>query len=195
MSILTLLLTVLYSSFFTASRSWSLGQQHVDKIDADGLVHSFLRRTIEQAQPLLHRNARTRGLVFSASADRMAFTATLPSHRGGGGLYYIKLFNNEQDFTLSYRPIYSEDVATKQMVLLADHRARFAYFGVRDDEPAVWHDQWVNKEALPALIRIRFSAPELDNVLPDMLFALRVNFISGQSSFLLFTDKDDISDG
>lgn len=198
LSILGLLLVILYSSLFTTSKSLSAGNQYIDSIDDYRLVHNFLRQTIEQAQPLMQLSEQGSKLVFSGEHDRLGLTASLPSHRGGGGLYYIELYNSDNNVILSYSPVQTNDssftpIEAKETILYAENNVAFYYYGNENlEQSPTWHENWNNTTQLPALVRLQFIDNSSATRLADMTFAFRIKFSTGKPQFMLLTQQNKL---
>lgn len=192
-SILSLLLLMLYSSLFTTSKSLSLGNKHIESAEKYRLALNFLRRTIEQTQPLMQLSEQGSELIFSGKNNTLGFTATLPSHRGGGGLYYVELNNYENDVYLTYINMQNKIVEfdkseTKKILLLKEQNFRFSYYGKNsNDQFESWNNNWTNTKILPSLIKLEFVFKSKGVEFKNIIIPLRVNFSAGKPQFTLLT--------
>jgi general secretion pathway protein J len=187
LTLLSMILLLLFGSLHTISRSWQSGLVKINKNDEIRLVSDYIRRQITQSVPLLWINQDGDRLVFYGEQNELTFTSTLPTHRGGGGLYFITLkvsdTGKSKQLDLNYYranpgvspfdpPPFDEQT---QVTLLENIEAiNFVYYGHDnpDDDPK-WHDSWQNEETLPKLVRLTIHRTEPERSWPAMTMAIQ----------------------
>jgi general secretion pathway protein J len=199
LTLLSMILLLLFGSLHTVNRSWQSGLEKIDKNDEIRLVSDFIRRQITQTVPLLWINKDGDRLVFYGEQNELTFTSTLPSHRGGGGLYFMTLKVNEtgksKQLGLNYyranpgiSPFDPPPVDEQTHVLLLENIdiINFAYYGQdnSDDDPK-WHDSWQNEQTLPKLVRLNIHQSEPERSWPVMTMAIPSKHTQGQPQYIL----------
>ncbi|MCZ6804302.1 MAG: prepilin-type N-terminal cleavage/methylation domain-containing protein [Proteobacteria bacterium] len=197
MTILSLILVLLFSTIFTANRSWQTTERKIAQNDELRLVGHFIQRQLSQNIPLMWIDQDERKLIFEGKNDELRFTSTLPAHRGGGGIQLITLKVNQTDdvhhLDLYYRHVnpdvspFEKNHDVEQVTLLENiNSIEFSYFGQENfDEAPVWRDEWQNKEILPTLISIKIHTRNESQDWPEMKIPLHSNYIQGQPQFIL----------
>ncbi len=97
MTLLSLILVLLFSTIFTANKSWQSTERKISHNDETRIVAQFIQRQITQMTPLLWFDNNKRKLLFSGTNNEISFTITLPAHRGGGGVQLVTLKINNTD--------------------------------------------------------------------------------------------------
>ena len=197
MTLLSLILVLLFSTLFTANRSWQSTEKKITQNDELRLVGHFIQRQLSQTIPLMWIDKDERRLIFEGGNNELRFTSALPAHRGGGGIQIITLKVNQVDETrhldLYYRnadpdssPFEKED-GIEQITLLENiDNIELAYFGREKlDEDPVWRDEWKNDELLPLLISLKIHTVEGSPDWPEIKIPLHSNFIKGQAQYIL----------
>lgn len=202
MTILSLILVLLFSTIFTANRSWQITERKIAQNDELRIVSYFIQRQISQNIPLMWMDQDGQRLVFEGKHDELTFTSTLPAHRGGGGIHLITLKVNQTDdvhhLDLFYRHIdsdvspFEKNPDVEEVTLLENiNSIELAYFGQdKIDETPTWRDAWQNDEILPILISIKIYAVNNSQNWPEMKIPLRSNYIKGQTQFILRKTTD-----
>ena len=202
MTILSLILVLLFSTIFTANKSWRITEQKISQNDELRLVGHFIRRQISQNIPLMWIDQKDQKLIFEGKDNELNFTSTLPAHRGGGGVQLITLKVNQTDelhhLDLYYRHASPDDSPFDKMddietVTLLENikNIEFSYFGQEKiDEDPVWRDEWQNNELLPMLISLKIHTIDESNNWPEIKIPLHSNFNKGQPQFILRKTKN-----
>jgi general secretion pathway protein J len=120
-------------------------------------------------------------LAFQGKPHSLQFVSAFPASAARTGLQLFSVAmdneNNEQVIKITMTPFFPvrAGVANKEEVVLLKHVRNFslAYFGSDDGDNASWHDEWIEKNAQPRLIKI---AIQLDNDLfvPEMMIPLKI---------------------
>lgn len=197
MTILSLILVLLFSTLYTANRSWQTTEKKITQNDELRLVGHFIQRQLSQTVPLMWVDKKERHLIFEGKHDELRFTSSLPAHRGGGGIQIMTLKINQLDDTyhliLNYRNAspdtspFEESGDDEQVTLLENiNNIEFSYYGSdKFDEEPIWRDEWQNNELLPVLIRIKIHAANGNPDWPEIKIPLHANYIKGQPQFIL----------
>lgn len=163
-TLLAIMMTLLTSALFTMTRSARAGELRMDETDATQLVHSFLRKQLQNAVPLTERVDGEERALFEGHSDRVRFVSHLPIAEGGG-LQFVELTPVNRALTMRYRdawpdvPFESPRAEWQSRELLRDiRRVSWRYFGTPDaDSPVRWSDEWLRHDRLPELIRAQIE--------------------------------------
>lgn len=196
MTLLSLILVLLFSTIFTANKSWQSTERKIEHNDELRLVSRFIQRQITQMTPLLWSDNKKQKLLFSGKNNEISFTTTLPAHRGGGGVQLVTLKMNNTDginhLDLYYRyaggDIFPFDNDNFEQVTLLENikNIEIAYFGrEKEDQEPQWQDEWQNDDFLPLLISIKIQGTETNQDWPELKIPFHSNFVRGQPQFVL----------
>jgi general secretion pathway protein J len=163
-TLLAIMMTLLTSALFTMTRSSRAGEARMEALDSAQLVHSFLRRRLQNAFPLTERDDGNERVLFEGRAERLRFVGHLPL-AVGGGLQFLELGTENGMLAMRYRdawpdtPFGGPSTEWQRRALLPDVlRARWRYFGARDeDSPARWATEWLEQDRLPELVRLELE--------------------------------------
>jgi hypothetical protein len=125
---------------------------------------------------------------FAGTLDRLSWIAPLPEYLPQGGLYRFTLTPGEalgekRRLLLHYERYQAEggerfhaEEGTGTVVLHEDMESmELGYFGMDgDDDRPVWQDEWVKRERLPALVRLRLKPRAEPRPWPELLVAPRL---------------------
>ncbi len=181
MMILSLILLMLFSGLYTANKHWQIGEIRSEKNDELRLASRFIRKQISQAVPLIWVDKNGRSLLFSGQQNELGFTAQLPAHRGGGGLYYLTLHvinsDSKNQLGLHYSLIQADNTPLDNITDETDYvdliddidEISFSYFGKEDiNQEAQWYDKWPSEKIMPKLIRISLSTTNPEKIWPEI---------------------------
>ena len=199
LTLLSMILLLSFGSLHTISRSWQSGLEKIEKNDEIRLISHFIRRQITQTVPLLWINQEGDHLVFHGEQNELTFTSTLPSHRGGGGLYFMTLKLNEtgksKQLELNYHranpgisPFDPPPIDEQTHVLLLENieAINFAYYGHDNpDDDLDWHDSWQNEDELPKLVRLNIHQSEPARSWPAMIMAIQSTHTEAEPQYIL----------
>ncbi|MBL1140415.1 MAG: prepilin-type N-terminal cleavage/methylation domain-containing protein [Proteobacteria bacterium] len=197
MTILSLILVLLFSTLFTANRSWQSTERKISQNDELRLVGYFIQRQLSQNVPLMWVSKEERRLIFEGKSNELRFTSSLPAHRGGGGIQIITLKVNQTDnashLDLHYRnantdssPFKDHETDEKTTLLENIDAIELSYFGSdKIDEDPVWRDEWQNDELLPIMISLKVYISDKSQHWPEIKIPLHSNFIKGQPQYVL----------
>ncbi len=203
MVILSLILLMLFSSLHTANKHWQVGQIRSEKNDEIRLSSFFIRKQISQAIPLIWADKNGRRLLFSGEQDQLSFTANLPAHRGGGGLYFLTMhvinFESKNQLGLHYSLVQPDNSPLENNISdetayvdLIDNinEVTFSYFGNEDkkQEPQ-WYDKWPSEKVLPKMIRINISSNNPEKVWPNIDIPIQNTHVANLPEFLIVSSS------
>jgi general secretion pathway protein J len=199
MVVLSMMMLLLFSSLHTANKHWQIGEIRSDKNNELRLASHFIRKQISQAVPLVWVDKNERQLLFSGEKDTLSFTAQLPSHRGGGGLYFLTMhtvdIESSKQLGLHYSliqpdnaPLDSSITDETDYVDLIENidEVSFSYFGKEDiNMEAQWYDKWPSKKVMPKMVRINLSTTNPDKVWPEIDIPIQNTHKSNLPEFLI----------
>ncbi len=184
MTLLSVMMVLLFGTLRISAQSWEAGEGKVAQSGEAALVYQFFRRHLGVTQPLWQdfNPDQERAFSFVGRPDALQFVSPLPASAARPGLQmfsvYLRQMGGDKWLTVAVQPFFpeaEEQTAQDEGVVILKHVNSFqvGYFGM---DPVSgtngWQDEWVDKEALPRLVRIRIVR---DNELywPDMFIALK----------------------
>lgn len=206
MSMLGLIMLLLFSSLHMTGKSWSITKGKIDRTDEFRIATRFITARIQQAIPIIWLDKKKRKVAFKGSEDEINFVASLPAHRGGGGLHLltIKLIEIEQQKKLALQ--YQSAITTEQSFDAFDsgtyetsfiaeniNKLEFAYFGKPDSETdPMWMDEWDFAEHLPQIVKINISSNESKQNWPELNVVIQARYVNGQNQFVQYPQETNI---
>jgi general secretion pathway protein J len=165
MTLLSLILTLLFSGLHLGSTGWGAFLQRVESIESGYLVERFLRRDLSALYPLRLTDGRGRRIAFDGGPSSISYLTEFPAHRGGG-LYRVTIEAKEQEdgssleysFARHVGADWSNGAGTRSRSLLsAIDELSFEYLLRRPRTDEVeWQSEWASRNALPSLVRLRY---------------------------------------
>lgn len=166
-TLMAILLALAYGGLRAASRATDAGQDQLEDTGRVRMTHQFIRRQLNQLQPLPFDAAgelQNEQVVFIGSPERIQYVAPMPGYLGQGGpqvqtLEFTEtehglslLFNHE--LLLAYDP--AVGMLNEPIVLLEELEGGQFEFLVRDEngELAGWTDFWDLVSELPVAVRV-----------------------------------------
>lgn len=188
LAVLGIAMTLLASSLWLGPRTWEAVEARATETHDARLAQLFLRRQLEQAQPLASVSADGEPRVAFTGAPRaLRFVSPLPAHIGPGGLYWFTVDvegeQGEKRLVLRTELFQTEEwerfatPAPETVALMERLReAEFAYLAhaERDRPPPQWSARWERADLLPRLVRLRFARADSD-VWEELVMAPRAN--------------------
>lgn len=217
MTLLSVIVALLFASLRIAAESWNVGEAKLTEVNQKAVVYQFFRRHLSGIKPVpapiedsessptglrtdtpdaANQTAET--LAFEGHPHGIRFVAALPSASARKGL---------QTFTVDTDPDRSSvirvtlvpygqapDTAAEATVLLENvEDFQLAYFGTNaETDKTAWHEQWINAEQLPLLIKVRIVLKD-HSFWPDMIFPVRIN--ARPTLTAAPTDSESVTDG
>ena len=151
-----------------------------ERNDALRLSQALIRRHLGAARPVQWLSDRRRVVAFEGTRNAVSFVAVMPAWPDAAGLYLVRLSLSHGRLVMTRRITSGEaerfdfNSATDRVVL-ADGVAglKFSYFGPDTaDRPDKWHHRWVERTALPRLVRLEGGAT---GRWPDLVVALMID--------------------
>jgi general secretion pathway protein J len=202
LSLLGIVFLLLFSSLYTANKSWIAGEKKISNNDESRLVALFLRRQISQALPITWVNNGKSKLLFKGNENILSFTSTLPAHRAGGGLNLITIeveqTEDESNLYIKYQPVasgsYSDNGEYKNnnaLLISNVENIEFSYFGSNEkNQTAEWHSEWIDENVMPNLIRVKINSSAPGISWPQIDIPVFVDFIKGQPQFTVNSEEE-----
>ena len=153
------------------------------------MLGRFLRQS--QAIKVLHEND-VHKMLFTGGRDHLMWAAPLTGQ--GAGIYELSLEQEGDELLLSYAPLRAADhddklqpdAATKLRLMSPIRGLQLSYYGAeRPDERPRWHRQWIDKAALPQLVRLSVKRERQSS---DLVFALTISSLSNNAYQVLRHD-------
>jgi general secretion pathway protein J len=185
LALMAMLMTLIANGVRLGTSAWSRAEVVTGDMDDIETVQGLLRRTIVQAQPAFaSADPQDMTIRFAGEPDAMTVVAPQPATQGLGPWMEQRFAIDRSaagagGLVLSWRPIgvAGQPVAPRQDLLL-DRVAglKFSYFGSPGpDQPPQWQDRWVDRQALPNLIRVSIERTGIGRrTWPDLVVATRV---------------------
>lgn len=194
LAVFALILLLLLAGLRSAGQGWQAVERHAARADELRLASGFLRRTLSRTVPLTYGELEDDDYpYFEGEERRIRFAAGLPAHRGGGGLYLIELERDaaQRMLRMRYHPVLLEAdglpaSAEEETVALIDEvrSIEFAYYGLTSDGELRWQERWVERVALPLLVRLRV-VPAEGAPWPELVVPLPALHRSGEPQWLV----------
>jgi general secretion pathway protein J len=187
MALLSIMVVLLFGSLKICADSWTKGENKITQVNEVAVVYNFFQQHLAVAKPLLKdfkQNDVQATLAFQGKNQSLQFASAFPASVGKLGLqlFSIKLAKEEekQVIKVTITPLLptEESQENKEEVVLLTGVSDFsiAYFGSDDGtdmSSGSWHNEWLEKNTQPRLVRITIS---LDNgsFWPEMLIPLKI---------------------
>lgn len=189
--IVSLIMSVAFGAVRLGSRSLEAGIGRTNASEEIRIVSGFLRRQFAQVIAVSANGIESNRPVFAGNHYRIAFVTAAPRRGAVTGLIAYSLTVEEHDqfhrLVLEYAPFdpgdgYPENFESKGRLVLTGGLTAisFEYFGMKaGDSKASWKTEWSgNEENLPALVRIRLTAPDDGQYWPDLILRIRAERLS-----------------
>ena len=199
LTLLGITLALLFDGLYVMGRSARAGHVQLFQNDRARVVRAFLRRKIGEAVPLSAGHGAELNLLFEGAATELRFFGELPAHRGGGGVYEMRLKREDDEtgahLALSYRNAWPDRLmapagsAGWTTTHLADNvdSVTFAYFGPASDDtpdaPRRWHANWAERPTLPRWVKVTMSFDD-GSQWPEQVIRIRTRSPGAQVHFI-----------
>ena len=179
------------------ARTWETVTAKAGENGRAQVVRAFLARELAQAVPVFVTDrGGERRLAYEGDRESLTLVAPLAAHFGLGGFQRLELAIVDDDpgagagkqLILKRRRFHRADGLDAaageedEIHLLLDgiEEAEFAYRESGRDGAALWSDDWRDRDALPALVRLRVTfGGGRKAVWPDLLVAGRITTLPG----------------
>lgn len=197
--LLSMILLLLFSSLFTATKYWTIGENKIEKNDEVRLISTFIRKQVTQTIPLLWVDSGKRKLLFQGQRNELFFISTLPSHRGGGGVHSLRLkvmqIDDGSQLGMTYSlltpdiiPFTANPDSQERFVTIANNidSINLSYYGKeKNDEEPRWFDVWKNNDLLPQLVRIKIISLDENVIWPVIEIPIKASHVNGTPEFIV----------
>ena len=188
MTLLSIMVTLLFGSLKICAESWNRGETKIAEVNEKAVVYQFFKRHLPSIRPLWDDfSGDDRQFSFQGEPNRLQFVSIFPASSGRKGLQIFEIAYdkaNDGQVKVMLNPFYpavEEQQWEEEEVILLEHVEKFeiSYFGkeggenFEDDNEGEWLDQWMEKESLPALVKITIEL-ESRSFWPEMIFALKL---------------------
>ena len=174
-TLLSMITTILLGALRLSSQAWNEQGLVNDSVADTATVREWIRRALTEARPVaLDDKDGESSIAFAGQGSAIVFVAPVPAHLGGSGVSWIEIRAIDRadgrQLVMSqgaFFPGNEADFRTDERVLIDQiESARFEYFGaLAPDEPAAWHDSWLDADYLPLLVRLSVSPAGDDRIL------------------------------
>ncbi len=193
MTLLSIMMVLLFTSLKICADSWERGENKITDVNEMAVVYNFFQRDLSIAKPLWKDLPveEDKSFSFQGSSQSLQFVSAFPASAGRSGLQMFSLNlleeNNEQVINVTIVPfirLTEGEKLQKEEVTLLKHVTDFtlSYFSSASEiSESVWTDEWLNKEALPRLVKINIK---LDNGIywPAMIIDLKVTGVTDNAN-------------
>ncbi|MCD2449134.1 prepilin-type N-terminal cleavage/methylation domain-containing protein [Methylicorpusculum oleiharenae] len=201
MTLLSIMMVLLFGALRISAQSWEAGEGKVAQVNETAMVYQFFRRHLAVVQPLWQDFSEDEERVFSfrGKADSVQFVSPLPASAARPGLQVFTVFlqqeNGNNALKVAIKPFFpsSDDEAwqDEDVVILTHVRLfQISYFEADPlSESGGWQQEWVDRETLPSLIKIRIAR---DNELywPDIIIPVKLSAADSNPGFSADSEGD-----
>ena len=168
MVITTILLTVVYGSFYQGIRSWHSVTVHSDNEQEQYLLRQHLRQQLQNCLLIPTSMARNSAIEFKGLKDSIEFVSELSPLQGDAGLYSYKVTLRSEPTGLDIQilPYGADNESLAQRLTLDTDTPLLIEYSDSIGNNINWIERWPHKNRLPQLIRISQPETEQPNWLP-----------------------------
>ncbi|SEQ51610.1 prepilin-type N-terminal cleavage/methylation domain-containing protein [Amphritea atlantica] len=156
MVITTILLTVVYGSFYQGIRSWRMVSVHSDSEQQQYLLRRHLQQQLQNSLLIQESQTRNSPIAFEGNEDSIEFVAELSPLQGDAGLYRyrVTLKNEPAELDIQITPYGTDNPEQQQHLTLATSSPLQFEYSDSAGNDINWLERWPYKNRLPQLIRI-----------------------------------------
>ncbi|MDR1462014.1 MAG: prepilin-type N-terminal cleavage/methylation domain-containing protein [Azoarcus sp.] len=173
LALMSLIMLGLVSAFATLGKTATRINEHAGRSGREWLAGEFLHATLSSAVGQIKQTLpdQSKAVYFRGGPATVQWLGSMPARYGVGGLHVFRLglepCGSGMCLALHYAPYVKEDAfgnaaADFQTQILADKVSgfRIAYQShpARNDEEAVWSEDWTDADNLPARTRIDLAS-------------------------------------
>lgn len=190
MTLLSIMVTLLFASLQVCAESWNKGEAKIAEVNEKAVVYQFFKRQLPSIRPLWDDFSEqgNRKFSFEGTHNTLQFVSTFPSGAGRKGLQLFEIKYDYRDdglIKVNLSPFYplGGDQKEDEVILIEQVKSlKISYFQKGNiNEEGEWESDWLNKEQLPSLIKIKIKLNN-DSFWPDMIFALKLSSASPEFS-------------
>ena len=156
MVITTVLLTVLYGSFYQGIRSWQSISAHNETEHKQYLLRQHLRQQLQNSLLITTSQDHNSSIEFIGRKNHLEFITQLSPLQGNAGLYSYRITLQEDPVSIDIQihPYGTEkEPQLQQLTLKSDSTLQIEYSDSTGSS-VNWIDRWPYNNRLPQLIRI-----------------------------------------
>lgn len=161
LALLGLLSVCLFGGLHTMSKGWhQISGRDTAELEVDA-ARALLRRLLSQCAPELAGDARHQAVRFSGRSTQLAFLAPLLQRFGAEDIVsYVLNYSGDGQLQLAWhfdRADTADAAGARAEILAEVSEGAFSFYGAdREGSELFWRPEWVDQQALPKLIRVRF---------------------------------------
>lgn len=191
LTLLGFILALAFGGLRFGAKAWQSGDRKIERLSELQVAHRVVTRILSRAFPLVLQDGIEPRYAFEGTAAGVSFVAFMPNYPDVAGPYIIRLevvrTGRGSELRMKRAPFAAsagglklaqadEDVALFE----TPHRMAFSYFNaVAGSGEGEWLDRWDDDKQMPALVRLRVFAPDMDgSVWPDLVARLVINMDS-----------------
>ena len=185
MTLLSIMMALLFATMRISAQSWDAGEGKIAQVSESAVVYNFFQRHLSTARPLWNDFSEAEpSFSFQGHGQSMQFVSAFPASAGRAGLqlFSIELLQQGGDgvIKVALTPFFpsaeNEQWRPEQVILLRNVRVfKLAYLAPDESNgSAQWQDEWVDKEAMPGLVKISIARNN-ETFWPEMVFAPRIS--------------------
>lgn len=183
MTLLSIMVVLLFSSLKIGAESWDKGETKIGEVNQKAVVYHFFKRHLLSVKPLWDDfSENDRVFSFQGEENHFQFVSSFPASAARKGLQLFSVQSdvyNEGRVSVGIRPFYppaeDEEWKDEEVVLVENvEDFRIQYLTKEDgDSAGYWVGKWLEKETLPALIKIKITLLD-ESYWPEMIFPLKL---------------------
>jgi len=183
MTLLSIMMVLLFSSLKICAESWNKGERKIAEVNEKAVVYQFFKRHLTSVRPLWDDfSEQQRSFSFQGENNKLQFISVFPAGSGRKGIQLFEVSYDQSDngvIKVILKPFYpladDQQWQQEEEILLEKVEAfEISYFGKgRTDVYGAWNDNWLQKEQLPELIKIKIELKD-HSYWPEMVFALKL---------------------
>ncbi len=190
-TLMSMLLGLAYGGLRAAIRTTATGQELLEESGKVRITHQFIRRQLNQMQPLpfdIANDAEETRIVFQGNARRIQFVAPMPGYLGQGGpqVQYLELVDGVDglDLIFSHQLLQGYDPAfmiEREPIVLMEGIAEAQFEFLAKDETGVllgWSGSWDAPGILPVAVSLDLDldlGQESRSVWPLLMAGVKVD--------------------
>jgi general secretion pathway protein J len=158
-------------------QAWNRLDRSIDRGEPIALTQSFLRREIEQAQPIpVGGTGPIAQIAFAGGASELRFVATLPERVASPGLNEVTIRigpgSSGAVLSMSWRGFANEGAGGVKTLVGGIASGAFLYYGSRDGTSSPdWQEEWNDARSLPRLVALRLKFRDTQIAWPTLMVA------------------------
>ncbi len=191
LTLMGFILALAFGGLRFGAKAWQSGNRVIERLSEFQVTHRVVTRILSQAFPLVLQNGVKPRYAFEGTAAGVSFVAFMPHYPDVAGPHIIRLEivrterGNElrmkrAPFAPSADGLKLADADEDVPLFETPHPIAFSYFNaIGESGDGEWLDHWDDDKQMPALVRLRVTAPDDEGpVWPDLVARLVINMDS-----------------